>query len=879
MKLEEFSSTYLLEEKFFIVPSKNIGLLMINNMLIRGHNALNLKPITLERLSFEICKRYMEENNILAIDDILGKNLVLDCLKELESKEEDFFFERKLIDINTAEEVYKVIMELKSNKIDVFPDEKDLHKIYKVYSEKLKKLNAMDYCDVMIKALEVKELEDFNKKLIGVASNIEFHNLEKDLFNKLGSKKVKIRMPVKKLDNLPKEYFFKDENKEKVVEKEICFFNEYGIRNEIDFIIKDIFEKGRCFEDVVVSYTDRKYIEHLNIEFEKNNIGIDFAEGLSLLPSTSYRFIESLFNFYGNHYSLNEIKPIFLNGSLNIEKESTLKKENITQGAMHEELVSLGASEGKDAYEKLKYNFNNISSYSRDRREWLKEFFGDILFPIFEKEIEFKDYIERIMDLIKKYVKVKTDHDKSSKAEMLDTLRDIKKIDLNIQKKEYKDMILNYIEDIRVMRKGINPSRIFACPYDNAAYTGRKYLYLIGLDSDTVNSEIVESPILLDTIRRDISLSLSFSKERYKYKKYKIKETLSADFESISIGYSNFNMVDVKAKTPSSVYIELKEEYKEEDICKSEKKNLLAKDLVTSGSSLETLGQCSRKLYFKKAMGLKEKDEIEIDMDRWLNPLEKGILVHEILNIYFDLQKESRIEDELLNIIDEKCKEMQKEIPYILENVYIREKEEIKKYCKSIVKKQELDSFQVLVNELSFGLEKINRIFGPLKEQKVQIGDTCLNVKGAIDRIDINDYKRSIKIVDYKTGSLENFDRKLRRSSGSGKNKTHDYSDGQKFQFFIYKKALEDILKNDERFKDYTIESFSYDFGVKSIDLDFDKELLEKIEDRIQYLLQIDILEHDKMIVYDEADALTCKYCEFKNICKTDSSKLKKEAE
>ncbi len=873
MELGQFAEENILEEKLFIVPTRAVGVLMINDMAKKGASALNLNPITIEKLSQDICQRYVEENDILIIDDILGKSLILDCLKSL-AKEEDFFFKEKLIDGNTAEEVYKVIMELKSKQIDVFPEEKDLDRIYKMYISKLEELNAMDYFDIMIKAREVKELSLFKDKMIAVAGNIEFHDLERELFQEINKDAVKIKMPVKKLIDSPKEYFFKENPESIDLDRQICFFSEYGISNEIKYIIDDIYEKEIPLDELVISYTDRKYIESINLEFQKSGLGISFAEGLDILSSTSYSFIKTIFSFAENYYNISEIKAIFFNGSLKIEEDKEIKASSI-----YDELVKSKIFYARENYSKLKSIDLRLDGQEKLKREWMRDFFEDLMLALPEKEVEFKKHIKRLAYLIKKYVKTLSKYDKASMEAILATLKKMEDVPLKVERDEFFHIVLSYIEQISIERSGASPSKAFACRYNIAAYSGREHLYLIGFDSDSLDSKIVESPILLDNTKRDISTSLSFSKENYRYKEYKIREALTADFKNISIGYSNFDMVDVKAKTPSKIYTELKEEYGNTVFSKDEGERLMARDLVSSGTSLEILGQCSRKLYLKNRLLLEEKEEIDVNLDRWLDPLTKGNLVHKVLSDYFDQAKEKRIEGNLLVILEKELKKVEKEIPYILEEVYRREKEEIKTYCKKIIEREKNNGLDVFINELSFGQGKKNEIFGPLEKQRVDIASFILTITGAIDRVDVSMDKKTFKIVDYKTGNIKNFDKRLRKTQGRGKNKTYDYSQGQKFQFLIYKKVLENIIRENEDFKDFSIESFSYEFEDDTIDLNFNQEFIEEIEERIRELLDIDIFKKDKEIVYDEKDSLTCKYCEFKNICKTDSLKIEEEVE
>lgn len=890
MELYEFCKGNLLDEKLFIVPSRSIGLQMINKITRDGYPTINLRPITLKRLAFEILEDYIENNNILIIDEILGSNLIMDTLKEINNEDKDFFFKEDLIDAKTAEEIYKVIMELKYAKLENFPKEKNIDKIYEGYERNLKELNAMDFCDIVRKSCESESLQEYKSKKIGIAENIEFHNVEKDLFEKLIENNcTRIKMPVKRVDGQPKNYYFKDHNIWDLKGKDIVFFEEYGALNEINYIIKDIKNKRIAIDQVVIAYTNGKYADLINIEFEKNQIPITFGQGLGIESSSAYRFIDTIFSWAKNYYNLDEIRPIFINNDIKIQAKYGEIDGSISPSSMYEELVVSRILYGKENYNrilginKLQNNLDiNLGTYSTYRRDWLKEFFGDLFYAIPDKgQVSFSDYIPRLINLIRKYTRNLNKYDGAAKEVVIETLNRIQSIKMEVNREEYFDTILSYIKQNKILRAQAQPGAVFATSFKNAGYTGRGYLYLIGLDSNTLSNKVVESPILLDVSRNRISNSLSYAHESYRYKKYKIKELLTADFKNISIGYSNFDTVDVKIQSPSQIYNELKDRYGDnhrEDI--ESLWTIYGKDLAKSGTSLETLAECSRKAYLRYKMGLMPKEEVDIKIDRWLDPLTKGNIVHFVLNQYFDLDKGEQKDGILEELVNIQCENVKIDNPYILKEVYLREKDDILRTCKNTIIMTEKDSqWQVLVNELSFGdrERKYNKIFGDLPKQKINIGGIDLYISGSIDRVDINrNDPSSFRIVDYKTGSKWNFDKKLRITKGRGKNKTYDYSQTQKLQYYIYKKALEKILETrSDIYPNPKINNFIYIFGEEEdpiIDIEFNEEFVQDIENRIIGLLNIDILESEKDIVFDETNGLSCKYCDYKAICIVDKN-------
>lgn len=893
MDLKDFCNKYLLDEKLFIVPTRAIGMQMINRMAREGHPSINLRTVTLQRLAFEILEEYIVNNQKLIIDDILGNNLIIDILKDLARENPAGFFKPNLIDAKTAEEVYRVIIELKYNGLESFPEVKDLDKIYSKYEERLEELNAMDYCDIIIEASRSSNLKIYQDKRIAIASNIEFHNLDEMFFKKLIEKNcIWINMPVKSIEGCPKNYYYKENQIPMEIEnKNIRFYQGYGTTEEIGIIIEDIKRKKTPLDEVVIAYTNSKYANLINIELEKEDIPITFGGGLGIESSTVYRFIDTIFTWAMNYYNVNEIRPIFANGDIKIDTKYIKSNNGISAPAIYEELVACKIISGKENYNRvLKLDEegnesiekdNNLNKYQIQRRIWLREFFIDLFQAIpIGGYIRFSEYIPKLTNLITKYVKNLNKYDGAARHVVLQTLDKIENINLDISRYEYFDIILSYIKSGKILRSQPQPGHVYATSFRNAGYTGRKYLYLIGLDSDSLSNKVIESPILLDLMKAKISDKLPIANESYEYKKYKIRELLTADFENISIGYSNFDTVDVKVKSPSQIYNELKDMIGENHLEEYEENERIIKgrDLVKSATALEILAECPRKFYLKYKMGLSPKEDVDIRVDRWLDGIAKGNIIHEVLNIYFDLQENEQTKETLVELVDNACEKAKKDIVYFLEEVYLREKENLLDACENIVDITRNDKeWNVLVNELSFGTQgKVNKVFGKLPNQKINIMGLELDVSGAIDRVDINKKDNNLfRIVDYKTGNMDNFNKKLRISSGRGKSKVYDYSETQKLQYYIYKKALDKILENEkERYPDAKIEKFTYIFegheksGI--IDLEFNDEFIDVIENRISNLLDGNLLELENQVIYDPEDELRCKYCDYSSICIVD---------
>lgn len=904
IELKDFCNENLLDEKLFIVPTRTIGMQMQNKMARDGEPSINLRVVTLQGLAFEICEEYIINGNKLVIDDILGNNLVIDILKDLAKKDlSGFFFKPNLIDAKTAEEVYKVIMELKYGGLDIFPEIKNLDRIYMEYEKKLEELNAMDYCDIIIKATQLDSMKRYKNMKIAIAANIEFNNLEEMLFKALTEKNcTRIKMPVSSVKGHPKNYYYKENlDNIELKNKNIRFYDGYGTKEEIGFIIDDIKKKRIPLDDVVIAYTNNKYANLINIEFERTNIPITFGGGLSVEASSVYRFINTIFSWAQNYYNVDELRPIFANGDIKVDAKYNKSKGGISAPVIYEELVDckiLSLRKNYNRVLKLEEEGNdsikediNLKDFQRQKRIWLKNFINDSFRALpDEKYIRLNEYISKLRNLITKYVKNLNKYDGAAMQVVLQTLDKIQDINMEIKRDEYFDIVLSYVKQSKILRSQPQPGHVFAVNFRNAGYTGRNHLYLIGLDSDSLSNKVVESPILLDIMREGISAKISIANESYEYKKYKIRELLTAEFESISIGYSNFDTVDIKVKSPSQIYIELKDligENNYEDYGIGER-IIRGRDFVKSATVLETLAECPRKLYLKSKMGLAAKEEVDIRVDTWLDGKSKGNIVHEVLSKYFDLSKEKQNREQLLTLLEDACAQYERDIVYLIDEAYRSEKENLIDTCEKIIEITRNDSeWEVLVNELSFGDKdkKDNKIFGPLPKQTIDIMGLELDIQGAIDRVDISTKDENLfRIVDYKTGNMENFDEALRlkitKKVKEAKEDVidiggYDYSETKKLQYYVYKKALEKILEGRKgQYEEAKVQRFTYIFEGHekngTIDLDFTEEFLNVIEARIANILDSNLLDLQSKAIYNPKDKTRCKYCDYGPICIVD---------
>ncbi|MGB5531125.1 MAG: PD-(D/E)XK nuclease family protein, partial [Ignavibacteriaceae bacterium] len=175
--------------------------------------------------------------------------------------------------------------------------------------------------------------------------------------------------------------------------------------------------------------------------------------------------------------------------------------------------------------------------------------------------------------------------------------------------------------------------------------------------------------------------------------------------------------------------------------------------------------------------------------------------------------------------------------------------------------------------ELSFGKVRHSEKFSKKFKEGVETGNVKL--KGKIDRVDINEEEKTLKVIDYKLGGT--------------KPSAEDLSTGISLQLPLYLFAAKELIKKEleQEYKPAGAEIFSLnndekDFGRKSINLKPRRKKAESpeveiaaAEEVIKVCLEMvnkfaeDIAQGKfHLSTLKNREAKVCRFCDFKRICR-----------
>ena len=320
------------------------------------------------------------------------------------------------------------------------------------------------------------------------------------------------------------------------------------------------------------------------------------------------------------------------------------------------------------------------------------------------------------------------------------------------------------------------------------------------------------------------------------------------------------------------------------DIPKTKEHLLALNDVALSASSLKSYLDCPAKFYFSKVEKLREENEVAEDLDAgtigdvYHATMQALYLGEKAMDPAYDIS-DKRLNASFQGALEEISKE------YIAS--WLGRKGDIKRRVRSLIMAQ-LHSLEVSGRNLVYEnvivqyvmktlrrdkelLEKSGadsfRIIGLEKKFSTRIDG--FKFEGFIDRMD-SIFPGEIRIIDYKTGKVEDKDVDINPSNAAG---IVEAVFGQKnegrpkiaLQMFIY-----DILAmEDPSMKDKTIINSVYQpmrffsEGVKNVPMC--PEFRDGMMDRLHGLLsEISDLSRDWSRTSEEK---TCSYCDFKMIC------------
>lgn len=281
-----------------------------------------------------------------------------------------------------------------------------------------------------------------------------------------------------------------------------------------------------------------------------------------------------------------------------------------------------------------------------------------------------------------------------------------------------------------------------------------------------------------------------------------------------------------------------------------------------SCSRIQTLATCPYMYFAKHVLKIEPPEELDRDATRWLDPMEAGLLLHDVFRRFFDeitRRGDKPVYERDLPLLEtyaqEEIDRWSERVPPRSELAFGGRREEILFACRTFLRLEEEHCRDLAPRffEVPFGLPRLPSLAGIGSPDPVEIslgrGGSFL-LRGCIDRID-EAADGTFQVWDYKTGSSYG----VREELG--------LRDGRQVQHALYAMALEELLARAGR--PGRVSRSGYFFpGRKGQGQRFALPL-EPEETRKVLNALFDLLKDGAFAHTPKED--DCRFCDYKTVC------------
>ncbi|MGQ0815271.1 MAG: PD-(D/E)XK nuclease family protein [Gemmatimonadota bacterium] len=272
---------------------------------------------------------------------------------------------------------------------------------------------------------------------------------------------------------------------------------------------------------------------------------------------------------------------------------------------------------------------------------------------------------------------------------------------------------------------------------------------------------------------------------------------------------------------------------------------------VVSPSRLESLGTCGLRYFYRYVLGIRPPDIPAFDPEVWLDPRNRGSLLHEVFESTLRTARaqdvealSSEFEALVLRILETTCVKWRGLVPPPSDAVYAREIVELRADAAAFANMCRQDGANWQELELSFGLDGKPAVALDLRGAQ-------LKLQGRIDRVDELEDGRLL-VIDYKTGSAARYGAVA-------------FDGGRRLQHFLYCSAVEQLLSRrvarmEYRFPTARADGIAVPFEVAA--LAAGRELVDALLDNVAA---------GRFLPTD--DRFDCSYCDFRTCCRVTTTR------
>ena len=769
--------------------------LAVGNQLLRmaadnGIPAVNVQAVSVGSYMEELAETAFIRQGLKKADQVTAAMALQELMKECG----DAFTTLGKVELSTAESVLPLLNEMEESRVK--PDqlkgteESLLAELWEKYLRWKKENGYFSAQEILENAIIPGDTS------YAILSDLQMSIVQQEFLQTIPENRLTvIHMLTPEGEMIPRNMILQESAQRSgwAVQPECVVCQDIG--SEIRAAFQYLIEKRIPAEDAVIVCPDAGYGLRAEEEGKLLGIPVNSAFGMPAAMTNTSLLLNCLIDWAGDHYDAEKLGPALVSGGMSLyngrqevemlgqELFRIFRESSVGWGKERWDDLAASEDERKAAAGRLMVDWVSFfEKESRPAREAAAE-----LIPLLDRCMARGPENELYLKLADEVSRVYTG---------------------KVKGVEYLELVEAAASSQSIgARTTDEPGRAYACSYENALYINRKQFIMLGMSWDAFNRLTPEFPLLHDVSKAALSPALRLVGDGAQERRYAVHELLvnrsdakvlfsrpdmdhvggeeimsSSLFDDAAAACPNgkapfATILGRKALTELDIHLKngllLPIEDYPIDPGREELWQKAFEERRWSATRLETAYTCPRKFTFQVQMGLDTENPQAREQysQGWLSANERGNLIHEVLQQYFDRVKprsdvpDEGLADSLISAAVEKYRK-QIPVPFNLTDLSV-EIGGIREVVLQAARMHAEDRDRITVSaEVGFGREE------PLE---LSFGNHTIRLIGSIDRVDRT--SAGYEIVDYKSGAPYRFRREF----------------GHKLQYYLYTLAWEKL--------------------------------------------------------------------------------------
>jgi hypothetical protein len=585
-QLKQLCLAHPTRSKWVFVPSHAIGRTLGERIALEGTNWLNLRFVTPLDIALRMGGPFLVERGVTPSEDGLGPALMMRLLLDLPLVGGYF---RPLAEHPTmAQALWTTVHELRmagvgpeNLKPEVFSSpakHAELVALLSAYTLFLDHHNRGDMATVYEEALKRPDWcpiqpEDCWTEL----PDHKWNSLQRALIDSMGGERIRPRtfgiagVPVPRrlasqitervapeLTTNPLAFLMTPVSvpRHTLPDKNIALFHAGGREAEIEEVFRRILAAGTSLDDVEIACSSDAHVALIWEKALRYSWPVTLGLGIPAALTRPGRALIGFCDWIETDFSAGHFRHLLQSGDLRVDEEA----QGFTAGQAVRLLVRAQAGWGRAtfslAFGRLHKSYESraadLDASSEDRkdahkkaertlrvRDWITKLVASIPEPNQNGMIPLQTMVSAVLDFVEQTTSRSSALDHRAAAALQESIGGLDALrQFSCGLLESLRFIRERIQSLQVASERARPGHLFACSLSQSGYSGRKHLFVVGLEEGRVFPSSTEDAVLLDAERASISAELRLSTDRIDEAVYSILTRLAASSGSVTFSYS-----------------------------------------------------------------------------------------------------------------------------------------------------------------------------------------------------------------------------------------------------------------------------------------------------------------------------------------------------